>query len=45
MNKSQWFWQYGYILIVPVALLFFWFNGSAERNDQAHVNPAVFAFF
>lgn len=45
MNLSQWFWKYGYILIVPVALLFFWFDGSEERNAQAHVNPAVFISF
>ena len=45
MNFNQWFWKYGYILIVPVALLFFWLNGSDERRNQAHVNPAVFAYF
>lgn len=45
MSLSQWFWKYGYISIVPIALLFFWFNGSAERDAQAHVNPAVFTFF
>ncbi len=45
MDKSQWFWKYGYILIVPVALLFFWFDGSAERNAQDNVSLAVFAAF
>jgi len=45
MSFNQWFWKYGYILIVPVALLYFWFAGSAERDAQAHVNPAVFSAF
>ena len=45
MNFSQWFWKYGYILIVPVVLSFFWFSGSDEREDQGHVNPEVFSYF
>jgi len=45
MKFSPWFWKYGYILIVPVALLFFWFSGSDDRGNQAHTNPDVFAFF
>jgi len=45
MNLSQWFWKYGYILIIPVALLYFWVSGSDERTNQGHVNPEVFAYF
>ena len=45
MSFSQWFWKYGYILIVPVTLLIFWFSGSDERGDQSHVNEAVFTTF
>jgi len=45
MSTSQWFWKYGYILIVPVVLLFFWLDGSDQRKNQAHTNPAVFVYF
>jgi len=45
MSFSRWFWKYGYLLIIPVALLFFWFDGSAERDAQGYVNPEVFSAF
>jgi len=43
--NSQWFWKYGYLLVVPVALVFFWLNGSADRTNQDNVNPEVFVAF
>jgi len=45
MFSRQWFWKYGYLLIVPVGLLFFWFLGSADRTNQENVNPEVFVEF
>lgn len=43
--KNQWFWKYGYLLIIPVALAFFWSYGSADRANQNNVNPIVFTEF
>lgn len=31
--------------MVPVILIIVWFNGMSDRENQAHVNPAVFTFF
>jgi len=43
--SSHWFWRYGYLVAVPVVLVIYWFSTSADRENQAHVNPAVFTFF
>jgi len=45
MNFSQWFWKYGYIAIIPIALLGFWIGEWGERENQSNVNPDVFGFF
>ena len=44
-NFSQWFWKYGYIAAIPIALIGFWIAGLDERKNQSNVNPEVFTFF
>ncbi len=44
-NFSQWFWKYGYIAAVPLALLGFWVASLSDRENQSNVNPEVFAYF
>lgn len=44
-QKSHWFWQYGYIVIVPIIILGAWLGKSDERENQNNVNPEVFVFF
>jgi len=44
-NFSQWFWKFGYLLLIPAVILLFWLSNSDERENQNNVNPEVFEVF
>lgn len=44
-NVSQWFWQWGYIVIALAVVFGFWASKGGDRENQNHVNPEVFISF